>query len=458
MGSDSDVQRLVPSSAIAAEFAHVTSLVERYTHTPDSSKLVFVMVGLPARGKSFISMRLAQFLQWTGIETQVFNVGKHRRNTETGKQDASYFDPTSAVAKARREELAMEVIQDMLSWVDGGSERFAIFDATNTTKARRLAVARQMRGREDLGVIFVESVCDDQDILEANIALKLRLSPDYASMATKTARDDLLQRVAHYEKVYEPVDEEAMELEDGQVRISYIKLLNLSSHVVAHNIWGRVATTVLPFLMALHIGTRPVWLVRLPHSADTAQAWRAAGQWPAPTHVRFSEHGLSPTGAAFADALAAFAKRKRPEAVAFSCTFQRGLEVAERLGRRRVRASLNPQDRGASNGLTPKEIAAQNPEVWADPLRRRFPGGESLADVVQRLLPTLIEIEQEMRPAIIVAPLSVLQVLYCHYAARPISEALTVELPLHAVVELRPDGGNFKERRFLQDDLKPREA
>ena len=45
----------------------------------DSAKLILVMVGLPARGKSFISSKLQSFLQWSGKRTQIFNAGQKRR-------------------------------------------------------------------------------------------------------------------------------------------------------------------------------------------------------------------------------------------------------------------------------------------------------------------------------------------------------------------------------------------
>merc|ERR1719198_1057308 len=140
-------------------------------------------------------MRLARFLLWTGSETRVFNVGQHRRTTETGVQDAAYFDPNSAAMVARREKLALEVIEEMLHWLEGGEERFAIFDATNTTKARRHKIAETLRRNRDLNVIFVESVCTDSAVLEANIAQKLSKSPDYARMPQAEARADLRQRV-----------------------------------------------------------------------------------------------------------------------------------------------------------------------------------------------------------------------------------------------------------------------
>ena len=37
------------------------------------------MVGLPARGKTYISKKLARYLNWIGVTTRVFNVGDYRR-------------------------------------------------------------------------------------------------------------------------------------------------------------------------------------------------------------------------------------------------------------------------------------------------------------------------------------------------------------------------------------------
>jgi signal recognition particle GTPase len=59
---------------------------------------VICMVGLPARGKTYISRKLTRYLNWIGINTRVFNVGEYRR--ETFKQYASkdFFDPDNEEA------------------------------------------------------------------------------------------------------------------------------------------------------------------------------------------------------------------------------------------------------------------------------------------------------------------------------------------------------------------------
>ncbi len=43
------------------------------------SKLVIVMVGLPARGKSYITKKIARYLNWLQHDTRIFNVGERRR-------------------------------------------------------------------------------------------------------------------------------------------------------------------------------------------------------------------------------------------------------------------------------------------------------------------------------------------------------------------------------------------
>lgn len=43
------------------------------------SKLVIVMVGLPARGKSYITKKMTRYLNWSQHDTRIFNVGEKRR-------------------------------------------------------------------------------------------------------------------------------------------------------------------------------------------------------------------------------------------------------------------------------------------------------------------------------------------------------------------------------------------
>ncbi|KAE9978774.1 hypothetical protein BLS_000329 [Venturia inaequalis] len=51
----------------------------RIARSDVGSKLVIVMVGLPARGKSYITKKMARYLNWLQHETRIFNVGERRR-------------------------------------------------------------------------------------------------------------------------------------------------------------------------------------------------------------------------------------------------------------------------------------------------------------------------------------------------------------------------------------------
>lgn len=54
---------------------------------------VICMVGLPARGKTYISKKLARYLNWIGVKTKVFNVGEYRREAFHEFAGKEFFDP-----------------------------------------------------------------------------------------------------------------------------------------------------------------------------------------------------------------------------------------------------------------------------------------------------------------------------------------------------------------------------
>ena len=85
------------------------------------------------------------------------------------------------------------------------SGRVAIFDATNTTKERRRWLQDQLRGLP-LKLLFIESVCTDEAIIDKNIRQAKVHNEDYSSYADKEkAYNDFRRRIKQYEEVYEPM-------------------------------------------------------------------------------------------------------------------------------------------------------------------------------------------------------------------------------------------------------------
>ena len=220
---------------------------------PWRRKLVLCLVGLPARGKSYIAYKLVGYMRWRGLRAQLFNVGKHRRSQVKASQDATFFDASNTSAQQQRDALALEVLEAMLDWLQEGGD-VSVFDATNTTNKRRWEVFRHVQRRSPvLRVIFVESICDDRRVLESNYAMKAKNSPDYKDMPLEAALADLRLRISNYEKVYEPISDDAL---------SYLKLINLNSKVIANKIHGSLGHLISAYLMSIHIQPRPIYLVR----------------------------------------------------------------------------------------------------------------------------------------------------------------------------------------------------
>ena len=156
------------------------------SYATKSDKIVCVTVGLPARGKSYIAKRLSQYIQFFyGVPNKVFNVGEYRRKAAGGGfQPASFFDSNNAEAMAQRQQATEDALTDLCRWmsetapnrVDASSDSFvsgdfgavAIFDATNSTRARRTFLIERIRST-GAKVIFIESICNDQEMLAQNI-------------------------------------------------------------------------------------------------------------------------------------------------------------------------------------------------------------------------------------------------------------------------------------------------
>lgn len=103
------------------------------------------MVGLPARGKTYISQKVTRYLNWLGISTRVFNVGDYRRRFCGAEQRHAFFDAKNEEAERARGAAAKAALEDMIKWLLNTDGQVAIYDATNTTMARRTMIREACR-------------------------------------------------------------------------------------------------------------------------------------------------------------------------------------------------------------------------------------------------------------------------------------------------------------------------
>lgn len=385
-------------------------------------RVVLVMVGLPARGKTFIAQKLTRYLTWLGYRARLFNVGIYRRDTLGARQSADFFDPRNAAGLAGRTQVALAALDDLLAWLHLEGD-VAIYDATNVARERRRWV-RERCEAAGVRVVFIESASTDQALIEANILQTKLSSPDYVGVDADQAAADFRARIAFYADAAEPLDEA-----EG----SWVRLIDVGRRVEMHEIRGYLLGRIVFFLMNLHIASRSIYLTR--HGESTFNVEDRIGGDPS----------LSPQGQRYAAALPSFVNEHldHPRLEVWTSTLRRTRETAAGLtSPRRVMKALDEIDAGLCDSLTYAEVAAQLPDEYesrkADKLRYRYPRGESYQDVIGRVDPVIVELERTRNPVMVVAHNAILRALIAYFTDQPRDDVPHLNVPLHQVLELRP--------------------
>ncbi|KAJ1658757.1 Fructose-2,6-bisphosphatase [Dispira simplex] len=399
------------------------------------ARVACVMVGLPARGKTYVAQKVCRYLQWMGIATKVFNVGNYRRETVGADQKHSFFDPANTEAAQCRLQCALEALGDMLRWFEEENGVVGIYDATNSTQARRQLLQIEL---EKCGIqpMFIESVCDDERIILDNIMQVKLNSPDYAHMTdSDSILADFRARIGHYEQVYEPVQEEDL---------SFVKMINVGSKVIINRIQGYLQSRVVYYLMNLHISPRAIFFSR--HGESTFNITGKLG----------GDSDLSPRGRKYSEALPGLISKHLDgqTLTVWTSTMRRTIQTGQHLPYPKLTwKALDELDAGVCDGLTYEEVEQQYPEDFAmrdnDKFNYRYPGGESYRDVVLRLEPVIMELERQHN-ILIIGHQAVLRCIYAYYLNYTHDELPYIKIPLHTVLKLTPRayGCDVEQYRF----------
>lgn len=559
------------------------------------SKLVIVMVGLPARGKSYVTKKLSRYLNWLQHDTQIFNVGERRRvaagkspsparfapvdkrkssvhndlvdsvrrlsvsvggpmndsskSTDNGKgndentalpppvvptkilvngeeqetsptttqtnggrpvlpsiddaiksqkpeenaiqdeppdsmdQSANFFDPKNQRALKLREQVALDTLDELLRYIleEGGS--VGILDATNSTMERRKAIVDHIRARAgpELGVLFMESSCVDQGLLEANMRLKLS-GPDYKDQDPTKSLEDFKRRVALYEKSYVPLGE--YEERNG---IAYIQMIDVGRKVVSHQTNGFLSSQVVYYLLNFNLSPRQIWITRHGESTDN-EAGRIGGdselskngerygralarfidhqrrQWEIYQRQKDMLQHLPPRPGDITPPNPSYVPRDRPRNFCvWSSMMQRAVKTVDNFNEDEFDVKqmkmLDELHAGEMEGMTYEEIRQKFPEEYANRKKNKLfyrypgPGGEGYMDVINRLRAVIIEVERMTDHVLLVTHRSVARVLLAYFRGLKRDQVADLDVPLGMLymLEPKPYGVEFKAYRYNPD-------
>ena len=333
-----------------------------------TTKLVIALVGLPARGKSTMARKIARTFELDEIKVRIFNNGELRRElSDENTSSPDFFSPQNQQGVELREKFARINLDLARAFLEDDGQ-MAIIDASNVTKKRRALISATF---PEIPVLFIECTNMDEEVLEANLERKLSLK-EFGHLPHEQALDSFLTRIAHYERVYEPLHDER----------NRIVVESFEGRILSENI-----TDVVPYYDRIRdlITTRTVrnlFLVR--HGETYFNLEDRIG----------GDSELTERGRDQARALADyFAPWRIP--IIFRSNHIRTLQTAAPIAERQDHCTIialpefNEIDAGICDGMTYQEISEQMPEVARARKRNKYeyvyPQGEGYATMEKRI-------------------------------------------------------------------------
>ncbi|EAL23054.1 hypothetical protein CNBA5790 [Cryptococcus deneoformans B-3501A] len=405
--------------------------------------ILIVTVGLPARGKTHISRALERYLRWLGVKTRVYSIGDYRRKVLGGAHNVphDYFQtktPRSEATNALRRRIKAELEDQIMDFFTQGGQ-VVIYDANNGSVAERKITSEKF-GNRGVHVIYLESLCDQEDIITANIRSVKLSSPDYAGWDAEKAVADYWERIRDQAAVYDTVT-----ADEGP----FIKVMNVGERIEVNRIEGYLQTRCCFFLMNIHTRPRNIYFARSGQSLIE--------------HSYKADSDLSPAGWEYAERLkaAVIARRKaaREERKAkgevvgednplliWTSARRRAYHTAwpfvhsgYKVVQKPIMSEINP---GVWDGLSTQEAMELYPDEWsrflADPYAHRAPRAESYHDLSVRLESVIFELERCQDDLLIIGHASVIRCLLAYLVGLPPNEVPAVEIARGDLVEITP--------------------
>ena len=325
-------------------------------------------------------------------------------------------------------------------------------------------------------IIWIESICDIESIIENNIVKTKINSPDYKNWEDQEkAAEDFRNRINEYVKIYE-----SLSAKDDGVNSCFIKLINQGEKMIIRNVKGYVESKVISYLMNLHTGDRPIYF--LAHGESEYDKLGLIG----------GDSSLSEKGLKFCELLKSYFEKEleniyidntinnsnennshnnnsniysnksvlkieeKPQI--FCSTLISSIQTAEYLSFLNSYKSeklLDEINTGFVDGISFKEFSKkfskEIEERKKNKLYYRFEMGESYMDVIQRIEPIIFEMERIKSPIIVVGHLKMLKCLYGYFAKIPIEKIPFIKIPPHYVIKFVPEAYGFYETRYEFD-------
>ena len=153
-----------PTPHVIPEGQNATPLEVVGGDVTSTEKLIIVMTGLPATGKTHIANRISRYLNFfLDLETKIFNVGDYRRRLFGNNLPAEFFDHSNEEYMAKREEACNMALKELIEFMSKDGVRVGLLDSTNAQKKRRDHI-RETLGVLKCKILMIETICDKKEV------------------------------------------------------------------------------------------------------------------------------------------------------------------------------------------------------------------------------------------------------------------------------------------------------
>ncbi|CAJ2508016.1 Uu.00g092020.m01.CDS01 [Anthostomella pinea] len=447
----------VPEEADRAPAQLYSTMSGRLFH---SGRIAIVMVGLPARGKTHISVSLARYLQWLGVKTRIFHLGDYRRATVEGGGDVpeDYFYPDASPASVMlRQKILKKCREDIYGWLNHENGQVAIYDAVNPTASGRRSLAKEF-AKHDVQTLFLESYVNDDKLLLENARNVKIGSPDFANMDPDEAATLYLRRIETKIPSFETMNEK---------ELNYIKMINAGNKFFYNNVsFNYLSHRIVFYLTNTHIKSRATFFVRA--GAATEDASYKADAPLSKEGVKYAQVMADTLEKHREQEHAALKARSGPDVpkrqlTVWCSTRLRTLQTADAFKDRgykvRQRSQMSQINPGVCERLSERAIRRLYPDEVElhelDPYHHRYPRAESYHDLAVRLEPIILELEREQNDLVIIAHESVLRVLYAYLMHCSTMDIPNLKFPRNEIIEIVPAAYQNEAKRVRIPGLDP---
>uniref|UniRef100_A0A8C4FBG6 6-phosphofructo-2-kinase/fructose-2,6-biphosphatase 4a n=1 Tax=Dicentrarchus labrax TaxID=13489 RepID=A0A8C4FBG6_DICLA len=334
---------------------------------------LIVTVGLPARGKTYISKKLTRYLNWIGVPTREFNVGQYRRECVKIYKSFEFFRPDNEEGLKIRRQCASAALNDVRQYLTEEGGQVAVFDATNTTRERRETII-QFAEQNGFKVFFVESVCEDPDVIQENIVVSRYL--------VNRVLDHIQSRIVYYLMNIHITPRSIYLCRHGESELNVKGRIGGDSGLTPRG--KEFGKKLSNFIQSQGISDLKVWTSQMKRTIQTAEALNVPyEQWKVLNEI---DAGV--------------------------CEEMRYEEIQDNY---------------------PLEFALRDQDKY----RYRYPKGESYEDLVQRLEPVIMELERQEN-VLVICHQAVMRCLLAYFLDKTAEELPYLKCPLHTVLKLTP--------------------